>query len=73
MKYLLLLALLGFVWWRVFKRKEPTGSLEPDVSPAENMVTCAHCGVHLPESEAVCAGGAVYCSDAHRRAAAEEV
>jgi uncharacterized protein len=32
-------------------------------------VRCAHCGVHLPESEAVTsAQGLPYCSGAHREA-----
>jgi uncharacterized protein len=35
-------------------------------SPAESMVTCAHCGVHLPRSEALAARGLHYCSASHR-------
>ena len=33
------------------------------------MLTCAICGTHIPESEAVHAAGKTYCSEAHRRAA----
>jgi uncharacterized protein len=33
----------------------------------ERMVTCAHCGVHLPESEATGAGSRFFCSEEHRR------
>lgn len=41
----------------------------PGESPpeAERMVACAHCGVHVPESECLRAGDAVYCSAEHRR------
>ncbi len=35
--------------------------------PAERMVVCDHCGVHLPESESVTNGAKQYCSDEHRR------
>lgn len=35
---------------------------------AEDMVRCAHCGVHLPLSEAIMAQGKYYCSEAHRLA-----
>ncbi|MBL8437373.1 MAG: hypothetical protein JNM61_04160 [Zoogloeaceae bacterium] len=35
---------------------------------AERMVACDHCGVHFPESEAVSAGGRVYCCEQHRQA-----
>ena len=34
---------------------------------AEQMVACAHCGLHVPESEGVRGNGALYCSDEHRR------
>ncbi len=36
--------------------------------PAEDMVRCAYCGVHLPKSESILSGGNYYCCDAHRRA-----
>lgn len=32
----------------------------------EAMVACAHCGVHLPRSEATSDGSNAYCSTAHR-------
>lgn len=35
---------------------------------AAAMVVCAHCGVHLPATEAVYGAQAVYCSAAHRQA-----
>lgn len=34
----------------------------------ERIVPCAHCGVHFPASEAVEAGGRLYCCPAHRDA-----
>jgi uncharacterized protein len=38
----------------------------------EGMVACSHCGVHLPESESLRLGSRVFCSAAHRDAAARE-
>ncbi|MBL8435812.1 MAG: hypothetical protein JNL99_12865 [Zoogloea sp.] len=38
-----------------------------EVQDFEQMVACAHCGLHVPESEAVRGGGSVYCCDEHRR------
>ena len=41
-----------------------------DTSAAgEQVVACAHCGLHVPRSDAVTAadGVTVYCSQAHRR------
>lgn len=45
----------------------------PPVPPApprvEDMVACAHCGVHLPRGEAVASGdGTLFCGEPHRRA-----
>ena len=38
-----------------------------EVQDFEQMVACAHCGLHVPESEAVRGGGSVFCCDEHRR------
>ena len=38
-----------------------------EVKNIEQMVPCAHCGLHVPESEGVRGGGSFYCSDEHRR------
>lgn len=35
---------------------------------AEDMVRCAHCGVHLPKGESISAAGNYFCSTAHRDA-----
>ena len=34
----------------------------------ENMVRCAHCGVHLPKGESIMADHKHYCCKAHRHA-----
>jgi uncharacterized protein len=46
---------------------------QADAKPAQRspakplaMVACAHCGTHLPSSEALQAGGVFYCSAEHR-------
>jgi uncharacterized protein len=77
-KYLLWMVVLvaAVSFWRRARRvlNGPTdapGAARPDAAaPAknatENMLACAHCGVFLPESEALRdAGGAPYCSPAH--------
>ncbi|MCC6611167.1 MAG: hypothetical protein IT515_16035 [Burkholderiales bacterium] len=33
----------------------------------ERMVPCAHCGLNVPESEALSAGGRFFCCDEHLR------
>lgn len=34
---------------------------------AEPMVRCAHCGIHLPRSEALLLNGRTWCSQEHAR------
>jgi uncharacterized protein len=33
---------------------------------AETMVSCVHCGVYIPASEAISHSGRIFCSDEHR-------
>jgi uncharacterized protein len=45
----------------------PEGAPKPAGGTTDIMVACAHCGVHLPASEAVRNGqGDAFCSPAHR-------
>jgi len=39
-----------------------------DRTVAEDMVRCAHCGVHLPRGESLRADGKDFCSAEHRDA-----
>lgn len=36
-------------------------------APQGDLVSCAHCGVNLPKSDARSAGGRYYCSEEHWR------
>jgi uncharacterized protein len=38
----------------------------PDRIVSEDMVRCAHCGVHLPKGESIRAEGKDFCSEEHR-------
>lgn len=73
-KVLLFIAILvGIYLIRRALAKPPAGMQEggqkgPERPSVERMVACDHCGVHFPESEAVKAGGGVFCSEAHRQA-----
>ena len=41
--------------------------LDSEQKPAEDMVQCAHCGVHLPRDDSVAGGGRFFCSTEHRQ------
>jgi hypothetical protein len=51
MKWLLLGLIAGFVWLAWKRSQHRSGEANPASRPAERMVVCAHCGVHLPEEE----------------------
>jgi uncharacterized protein len=73
-KFLLFLAIvLLLVWlWRSGRRETPSNDEEnrpaPPTDPQE-MVRCAHCGVHLPRSDAMVGRIGLYCSSEHRQLA----
>lgn len=71
-KYLLLALLLIWLFYSPTlrgKRRTTTPGEQGKTKPApraENMIECAHCGVHLPEGEALRdVQGQGYCSKAH--------
>jgi uncharacterized protein len=67
-KLILIVLVFAFAWWilgkyrRSLKREEP-----PPAGAAEDMVRCAHCGVHLPRSESRASGEKFFCSEEHLR------
>jgi uncharacterized protein len=68
MKLLLVWLLFGSSRRRGLGAKRD-GPAAPAPGPAaEDMVACAHCGVHLPASLALRSQGRSYCSVAHREA-----
>lgn len=76
MKYLLVIAVVGVVLWLMFGRQSGRGQARPKVQPKNDarqppvqIVACAHCGLNLPQTDAVQdAAGRAFCSDAHRAA-----
>lgn len=64
---LLLLALAIWIGWLAWRRLSVPESSNPPSKPVHAMVRCRHCGLHIPENEAIRDGGAVYCSEEHRR------
>ena len=60
--FLLVIAAVVYLLLKSYRKGEPRQG-EP-----EDMVRCAHCGVHLPISESVREGGLYFCGTAHRDA-----
>jgi len=47
--------------------KQPGRGAPPPPKTLESMVRCAHCGIHLPRSEALLQNGQTWCSADHAR------
>ena len=70
-RLLLLLAIVVVVYLliRSFRKKALEKNMPPQhATSAEDMVRCAHCGVHLPKGESVQAAGLFFCGAQHRDA-----
>lgn len=68
-KLLLLIFAVVAVWWlaKGFRRKNMAKDA-PEAAP-EQMVNCSHCGLYLPQSEAIAEGDKFFCCAEHRRRA----
>ena len=72
MKLIRILAIAA-VAWIIYSLVKRGSNRTPSVRKTPNgreeaMVKCAHCGVHVPASEAIHAHGQSYCSERHRDA-----
>jgi uncharacterized protein len=65
MKWLVVLAVVGIGLWLLLRGRTPRRKAPPR---SQAMVECAHCGVHVPATDAVLSGTRVFCSEAHRLA-----
>ncbi len=73
LKFLIIAIAVGLLLWLLFGRgarsaKPPRGAKPDPLGGPEEMVSCAHCGVNLPRSEALAARSLHYCTPAHRDA-----
>jgi uncharacterized protein len=71
LKVIIIGVAVALLLWLLFGRASRGGQSRPRGNggardSTEEMVTCAHCGVHLPRSESVAARGLHYCGVAHR-------
>jgi uncharacterized protein len=67
--FFVLLAVAAYVAWQWLRRSSIRGHARDSQAPAvpQAMVSCAHCGLHLPRQDALPAGERYYCSDEHRQ------
>ncbi|MFM8865411.1 MAG: PP0621 family protein [Limnohabitans sp.] len=72
MKYLFLAIVALLAWWVWRRARQPRPPQNPPASQTpQDMVSCVHCGLHLPHGDAVTGMHGPYCSAAHRSAAGD--
>jgi uncharacterized protein len=57
-------------WWQ--RSRQRVNQRQRPAAISETMVRCDHCGINVPESEAVQAGARRFCTVEHRRLATGE-
>jgi uncharacterized protein len=68
-KLIVLVLLVVVAVWLLRRALRPGRRPDFDSKPSVHgdLVSCAHCGVHLPRGEARTAGERLYCSEEHAR------
>ena len=72
-KILFIAIAFAVVFWLLRNHRRRADRLDRDMQrppnpQAEDMVDCAHCGVHLPRGEGIASGARYFCSEEHERA-----
>ncbi|WP_304056396.1 PP0621 family protein [Nitrosomonas communis] len=66
-KWVILIIVALLIYWGIKNlsrvKKQPTKSK----NEIEDMVRCAHCGLHIPRSESITADNKFFCSTEHRQ------
>ncbi|MDD5250942.1 MAG: PP0621 family protein [Rhodocyclaceae bacterium] len=63
--FFILLGVLLYLWLKRAPRSSPPRAAA--APPAEAMIQCAHCRIHVPLGESLADGDRRYCCEEHRR------
>lgn len=70
MKYIvLILIVFAGIWWIRQQRRPHRDSTQGTPSSPQTvvMISCMHCGTHVPENDAVRGKEGLYCNESHRQ------
>ncbi len=67
-RLLLIIAIVAVVYLLIRSFRKSAPQQDDKAITAEDMVRCAHCGVHLPKGESVQSDGQFFCGTEHRDA-----
>ncbi len=66
--FLIAIVIAIYLLVRSYRKKTSLQDKSVSKDTVEDMVRCAHCGVHLPRGEALLVSGDYFCGIAHRDA-----
>ncbi len=67
-RLIFLFAIAAVIYLLIKSYRKNLPEKEQSEAEAEDMVRCAHCGLHLPAGESIRASGQQFCCAAHRDA-----
>jgi len=62
---LLIVVVAGIWWFRNRQVQDDKASEPPPTAKPQDMLCCARCGIHLPDSEAIKGRNGSYCCQDH--------
>lgn len=65
LKWIALIVLGVLIYWFVKQVRQTNQQDNNHRTAIEDMVCCAHCGVHLPKSESIASQGKYFCNTSH--------
>lgn len=67
-RFIFIAAIVAVLYLLLQSRRRPPAAPPAKDLPAEDMVRCVHCGIHLPKHESVQVGEYFFCGTEHRDA-----
>lgn len=65
LKWIALIALGVLIYWFLKRARQIQQKDNNDLAAIEDMVCCAHCGIHLPKSESIASRDQYFCNAYH--------
>ena len=65
-RLIFIIIIVALVYWLIKSYSKQAPKQDEPAKP-QDMVSCAHCGVHLPKNESQFVDGKYYCCAAHSR------
>ncbi|WP_371128828.1 PP0621 family protein [Nitrosomonas sp. Nm132] len=66
-KWIILIIIALLIYWGIKNLQRASKQTRKSNNEIEDMVCCAHCGLHIPRNESIVAGKKYFCSIDHQK------